>query len=201
MPDFKKGKIYKITNDYNDDVYVGSTCDTLVKRFSVHKGKSNIDNINHRPLYKLMNEIGFERFRIQLICDYPCEDKYQLTQKEGEYIRTLGTLNKNIAGRTAREYINDNRDKKKDYENQRYKTEHRQEWIKNYQTTDKYKSYQSEYEKRRIRPEDHKLKQSEIITCVCGCEVRKDNISNHKKTMKHLNLMEVINSEQNTEPN
>ena len=32
--DFSQGKIYKITNDYNDDIYVGSTCDTLVKRFS-----------------------------------------------------------------------------------------------------------------------------------------------------------------------
>jgi len=32
--DFSQGKIYKITNDYNDAIYVGSTCDTLVKRFS-----------------------------------------------------------------------------------------------------------------------------------------------------------------------
>ena len=35
--DFSKGKIYKITNDYNDEVYIRSTCDTLVRRFSVHK--------------------------------------------------------------------------------------------------------------------------------------------------------------------
>ena len=33
--DFSQGKIYKITNDYNDAIYVGSTCDTLVKRFSL----------------------------------------------------------------------------------------------------------------------------------------------------------------------
>ena len=31
-----------------------------------------------------MNEKGHTRFRIQLICDYPCEDKYTLRQKEGE---------------------------------------------------------------------------------------------------------------------
>ena len=38
MPsDFSKAKIYKINNDFNDDVYVGSTCNTLVKRFSTHK--------------------------------------------------------------------------------------------------------------------------------------------------------------------
>ena len=49
MPDFKKGKIYKITNDYNDDVYVGSTCDTLIKRFSYHKAEQVINKnyINH----------------------------------------------------------------------------------------------------------------------------------------------------------
>ena len=33
--DFSQGKIYKITNDYNDDIHVGSTCDALVKRFSL----------------------------------------------------------------------------------------------------------------------------------------------------------------------
>ena len=32
--DYSQGKIYEITNDYNNDIYVGSTCDTLVKRFS-----------------------------------------------------------------------------------------------------------------------------------------------------------------------
>ena len=37
------------------------------------KRNRNLD----RPLYILINEIGFERFRIQLICDFPCEDKYQ----------------------------------------------------------------------------------------------------------------------------
>ena len=41
MPDYSKGKIYKITNDLNDDVYIGSTCDTLSRRFSNHKSKSN----------------------------------------------------------------------------------------------------------------------------------------------------------------
>ena len=66
MPDYSKGKIYKITNDYNDYVYIGSTCDTLSKNFSKHKTESKSRN---NPLYKLMNEIGFERFRIELICD------------------------------------------------------------------------------------------------------------------------------------
>ena len=92
--DFGKGKIYKITNDYNDEVYVGSTCDLLTKRFSNHKHSLNNTKKKNRPLYKLMNEIGFERFRIELIEEYPCQDKYQLRQREGHFIREIGTLNK-----------------------------------------------------------------------------------------------------------
>jgi hypothetical protein len=38
------------------------------------------------PIYKLMNEIGFERFRIELIEDYPCQDAYQLRQREGHFM-------------------------------------------------------------------------------------------------------------------
>ena len=84
---FTKSKIYQITNDYNDEVYIGSTCNKLTKRFSQHRNNSKHPNKKDRPLYALMNEIGENRFRIQLICDYPCEDKYQLKQKEGEYIK------------------------------------------------------------------------------------------------------------------
>ena len=108
--DYSQGKIYKITNNYNNDVYIGSTCDSLCKRFSYHKTHSKIEKNKNRPIYKLMNEIGHDRFRIQLIIDFPCEDKYQLRQKEGEYIRNEGTLNMVIAGRKIHKYQQDNKD-------------------------------------------------------------------------------------------
>ena len=46
--DFNKGKIYKITNDYNDDIYVGSTTQPLCKRMAAHKNK-----FKFKPHYKL----------------------------------------------------------------------------------------------------------------------------------------------------
>ncbi len=117
MPDFTKGKIYKITNDFNNDIYIGSTCDKLTKRFSHHKAV--IKREIQRPLYKLMDEIGFERFRIELIEDYPCQDKYELRQKESDYIRKIGTLNIKIDDRTPKEYKQENKEKisakKKEY--------------------------------------------------------------------------------------
>jgi group I intron endonuclease len=81
--DFNKGKIYKITNNYNDEVYIGSTCDTLNRRITNHKRSSKTEKKQNIPIYKLMNEIGFERFRIELIEDFPCTDKYELRQREG----------------------------------------------------------------------------------------------------------------------
>ena len=118
--DFTKAKIYKITNDFNDDIYIGSTCNSLTRRYIQHKSDSKNEKIQHRPLYKLINEIGFDRFRIELICDYPCEDKYQLRQKEGEYIRKFGNLNLLQAGRTNQEYIIDNKDKQVEWKKQYY---------------------------------------------------------------------------------
>jgi group I intron endonuclease len=111
--DYSQGKIYKITNDYNNDVYVGSTCDTLCKRFSGHKRSMTGEKTKNSLIYKLMNEIGFERFRIELIENCPCEDVYQLRQREGVFIRLYGTLNKRIEDgcKTREEYKN----VKKDY--------------------------------------------------------------------------------------
>jgi hypothetical protein len=65
--DFRKGKIYKITNDYNDGVNIGSTCDSLVQVFIAHKMISSCETLKNHLLYTLINEIGFDRFRIELI--------------------------------------------------------------------------------------------------------------------------------------
>ena len=134
--DYSKGKIYKITNDYNTDAYVGSTCDTLCKRFSGHKQSMTKDKTKNSLLYKLMNEIGFNRFRIELIENCPCEDVYQLRQREGVFIRLYGTLNKRVEDgcKTREEY----RNVKKDYINQYYKAydekrkDSKKEFNKNY---------------------------------------------------------------------
>ena len=148
--DFAKGKIYKITNDFNDDVYIGSTCDRLVKRFATHKAAAKQEKNKNRPLYKLINEVGFQRFRIQLIEEFPCNDKYELRQREGHYIRELSkNLNKNIAGRTEQEkdkqYYKDNKEKIK--ENNKEYRDNNKEKIKNYyeknkeQILEKIKNY------------------------------------------------------------
>ena len=200
--DYSKGKIYKITNDYNDEVYVGSTCDSIDKRFCGHKYASYEKKSKHLPLYTLINEIGIERFRIHLIEEYPCEDKYQLRQKEGQYIRQLGTLNKKIAGRTDQEYREENKDKlketskiyhsknkeiikekKKEY----HKSEHATQLRKAYQQTDEYKEMKriSDKNYRENNKEKINLVKKEIIVCECGGTCQRDGLARHRRTAKH----------------
>ena len=117
--DFQNGKIYKITNNINSEVYVGSTCDILRKRFNYHKKDRTKKRCAEIPLYKLMNELGTDIFRIDLVEDYACNDKQALRQREGYWIRQVGTLNEKIAGRTKKEYDNDNKEKIKEYNESR----------------------------------------------------------------------------------
>ena len=140
-----------------------------------------------------MNEIGFERFRIQLIINYPCEDIYQLTQKEGEYIRLMGTLNKRIEGRTKKEYYENNKDKIKEYyENNKDKIkEFQKEW---YETNkDKKKEY---YEINKNKIIEYKGVKK---VCECGCSIRGGEMARHMKTKKHIKLMQQLNNTSNNE--
>ena len=192
--DFGKGKIYKITNDYNDEVYIGSTCDLLTKRFSYHKSDHRKERCKNMSIYKLMNEIGFDRFRIELIEDFPCTDKYELRQREGHFIRELGTLNQRIAGRTQQESQKDNKEKIKEYrENNK---EHYQDIQKKYRENNKehYQEIQKIYNEKN--KEQIKIQKSQQILCVCGCITGKNGIAKHIKTSKHQELMKTIHIEE-----
>ena len=153
---FTNGKIYKITNNINNEVYVGSTCDILRKRFSNHTRQITQESKKNRPLYKLMIELGCDAFRIDLIEDYPCEDKQALRQREGYWIRQIGTLNKVIAGRTQKEakYIYDRSEKKQLYEQ------------KPERKAAKLQAAKDSYEKNKVQINEYK---KEKILCDCGC--------------------------------
>ena len=58
-----------------------------------------------RPIYKAFKEHGVENFSIELLEKCPCNDKDELRKQEGGCIRELNpVLNKQIAGRTNKEY-------------------------------------------------------------------------------------------------
>ncbi len=113
---YKNGKIYTIR--YRNDetlICVGSTVQPLYKRLSQHKKDSKKEKNENIQLYKKMNELDMNNFYIELYIDYPCERKEQLLQREGQVIREIGTLNKIIAGRTTKEWVEENIEHRKKY--------------------------------------------------------------------------------------
>ena len=113
MPDYQNGKIYTIRcKSDNTLIYVGSTTMTLSKRMAEHRYASYTNNI--RKLYSCVNG-NWDDWYIELYEVYPCENKEQLNKREGEITREIGNLNYQIAGRTNKEWYNDNKEKKKKY--------------------------------------------------------------------------------------
>ena len=114
MPNYQEGKIYKIYNTVNDEIYIGSTTRKLSQRMADHRKPYTIKRHEHLPIYKAFIEFGVESFFIELIEKCPCHDKDELNKKEGEYIRQLKpSLNKFIAGRKNKEWMTDNKEHSK----------------------------------------------------------------------------------------
>jgi hypothetical protein len=110
MPDYSKGKIYTIRCRTNDTlIYVGSTIQSLAVRWGAHKVDSKKNNQKNRVIYTTINN-EWNKWYIELYELYPCNTKEELHRKEGEIIREIGTLNCKIAGRTDKEYRENNKE-------------------------------------------------------------------------------------------
>lgn len=197
MPNYQNGKIYKLWSPQGeeDEIYIGSTCDELHKRKNQHKKKTN--NCNSKILFQKYDDV-----RIELIQEYPCNSKAELIKKEGEHIRNNNCLNKIIPCRTYKEYYENNKDKwNKYYENNKEKIkEYQKEWRENNKEViaDYGKEYRennkkiiADYRKEYYENNQEQIlqKMKEKITCKCGCIVRKSDLPRHKRTNKHLGLM------------
>ena len=167
MRDYTKGQIYMIEPkcEYEEgDVYYGSTIDLLSKRVAVHRHKSN------SCLSKILIE-KYGEVKIVLVKLFPCNSKQELQAEEGNYIRNNKCINKQIAGRTQKEWNEENKEQIKEY-------------YDNYRET--HKKEMKEYYKKNKETILKRLK--EKTKCECGCIVIKNSLNRHKLTPKHLKL-------------
>ena len=195
MPDYNKGKIYTIRCRTNDTlIYVGSTIQPLSVRIGGHKIKSRNIKCQNMLIYRTIND-NWNDWYIELYEDYPCDNKEQLCKREGEIIRLLGTLNSRIEGRTPIEYREEHKEiiaeRKKKYNE-----------INKDKISKVVKAYCENHKERitevnKIYYENCKdiilKKAGERITCECGCMIRRSDISTHKKTLKHIKLLDTLN--------
>jgi hypothetical protein len=113
MVNYNKGKIYQIIDKANTKRYIGSTTlNLLSQRFQQHKmayKQWKQTNKGYYTTFIIFEEFGIENCQIELVEQCTCENKDQLNKKEGEYIRSLECVNKNIPNRTQKEHYIDNR--------------------------------------------------------------------------------------------
>lgn len=114
MPDYQKGKIYKITS--GELTYIGSTCEpSLARRLSNHLSSYKCWKEGKRTGCSSFQLIESGQYEITLIELYPCGSKDELTARERFHIESNKCVNKYIPGRTMKEWRNDNIDKEKAY--------------------------------------------------------------------------------------
>jgi len=176
--------IYKICNDeYPEYIYIGSTCN-FIRRKCEHKIRCKN---SHLKVYQIIRENGgWENWRM-----IPIEECGNITKTQAhireEQLRAdhFGNLNvykayrsKEDINETQKEYREKNKEiinkKNKDYKE------------KNKEIINKKNKDYKEKNKEKINE-----KNKEKVTCECGCEVRRAEITRHKKTKKHIKLVEA----------
>ena len=194
---YQDGKIYKILNTENDDVYIGSTTQKLSKRMTNHRIQAK--NGKNHLLYQQMREIGDDKFYIELIEEFPCENLEQLNKREGEFIREVATLNKKVAGRTKKEYKNDYKEHisekgKQYYQDNREEILQRQrKHYKGHQEeiNERHKKYNEEHkEERRAYPSSQKEVKAEYNKIYY--ENKKEQIDKKNKEWVDKNKTKIL---------
>ena len=113
--EYRKGKIYKLVSNGSNDVYYGSTTRILSYRLTDHKSdyKGYLNGKrNYRTSFELM-KLGDAQ--IILVEDYRCDTKKELLARERFYIENNICVNKEIPGRTIKEWREDNKEYDKEY--------------------------------------------------------------------------------------
>lgn len=188
--DYKNGRIYKITSDSTDKIYIGSTCQPLYKRMGEHRC-SYKRFLNGNKIKSTSYElIKLDDAIITLIEDYPCERKEQLHARERYHIELNKDIciNKNIPTRTKKEWYEENKEgiAEKDKQYQDTNKEKIKEQKNEYYQCNKEKIKEQRKEYYYTNTEKIKEYKSKQITCECGKEFLIINKSRHEKSKLHI---------------
>lgn len=155
--------------------------------------------------------------KILLVEECPCENKDQLRAIEGKYIRENECVNRNQAGRSSKQWREDNKEllKEKDKEKYRKNCEKIKRRTNDYYKANREEILEKRHENKEIlsnkwkeyyesnkehlkakRREYYRMNrektlemQKELVTCECGVVVTKHSLKRHKKTKKHSQLI------------
>lgn len=211
MPDYSKGKIYRIVCNTTGKQYVGSTINELYKRKGQHVCNHQAWKDGRYHYVSSFEVIEGGNYEIVLVEKFPCADKQELHARERYWIETIECVNMEVPTRTQKEYREAKKEKITEH-NKEYYEEHKEnirkkqakyyqdnkEYIKEKtrkyieENTEKKKNMDKEYyEKNKDRLEKY---YKEVVKCACGSEVSRRHIHRHTLTKKHQHWLESQSS-------
>lgn len=177
---YENACIYKISckDESIKDCYIGSTIN-FNNRLYNHKSACHSENKKQLKLYTFINSNGgWFNFNKEIIESYPCSCKKELERREGYYIRLLNpTLNCHIAGRTDKQYYEDNKQLIKLTKKQYYED-----------NKDKLNAYKKEWWRK------NKEYYKQTYNCGCGSTITTHSKTRHMKSKKHIKFIENQNT-------
>ena len=187
---FQNGKIYKIWNLFDDDIYVGSTVQSLCRRMALHRSDIR-RNVSRCPaIYNKMLEFGSDNFFIELIEEHPCDNIEQLHKREGHYIRLIGTLNRKISGRTHKDYQIEKAEHYLEYR-QEHK-EDKKEYDKTYRENNVDRKRENDKLYRESHKDEVKEKKYKPYECKCGGKYTQCHKAEHERSNRHKQYLNSL---------
>jgi hypothetical protein len=161
---YKNAKIYKIIDNTNSNIYIGSTCKKLCQRLSQHreKYKAYLKNIyRFTTSFEIIKNGDYNIVLLEELKE--CDNIEQLRARERYYIETLCCVNKRIPLRTITERVNSQK---------------------------LYRVNNKEQSKHYYR--EYTLKNKVIYKCnCCNVEMNLRSKATHEKSKKHLLYMQI----------
>ena len=106
MVNYQLGKIYKIVDNTNDNVYIGSTCEpTLARRLAKHLGNYKEHQTNGLHYVSSFKIFENENYDIVLIELCSCNSKDELYSRERYWIQHFGDSCINMQRNPGRQFI------------------------------------------------------------------------------------------------
>jgi len=90
MPDYSQSKIYKLTSNHTDKIYVGTTtgCIWMRRRDLKSRYKKN------KPIGRCAELFCYNDVKVELIENFPCYHRIQLNKRQQYWANVLNAINK-----------------------------------------------------------------------------------------------------------
>jgi hypothetical protein len=197
-----KGIVYQIYSDsYPDIIYVGSTINTLEKRWQNHKSDFKNKKRNGPVICQYFEKFGIDLFQIRVIKEYDVVDNNHLLVYEQLWIHKLKTINivKNLFLRTKmiiqmqnKLYYEEN--KESISEKHKLYMEENKEYFSEYQKL--YRENNREYNKTYYENNREHIIERALMLYTCQCSPDKQlthgNKARHERSKKHQKYLQSL---------